>query len=161
MTESCFHKVIKTPIGDLHLVASQNGLRAIHHKSFQKPDSVKTSNTNAVLNKAEKQLKEYFKGIRKTFDIPLEPEGTSFQIKVWKELRRIPYGKTISYGEQAKNLGDKKKARAVGSANGKNPISIIVPCHRVIGANGNLAGFGWGLEIKRFLLDLEFKNNIN
>jgi methylated-DNA-[protein]-cysteine S-methyltransferase len=101
------------------------------------------------------QLDAYFKGELTCFDLELKPRGTQFQKKVWQELTQIPYGKTISYGELAKRIGNPKASRAVGSANGKNPISIIVPCHRVIGKNGSLTGFGGGLGVKQTLLDLE------
>lgn len=108
-----------------------------------------------MLDRAERQLAEYFLGDRREFDLPLEPEGTEFQLSVWQVLRTIPYGETISYGEQARRLGDAKKARAVGGANGKNPLSIVVPCHRVIGASGALTGFGGGVDVKETLLRLE------
>ncbi len=109
----------------------------------------------ALLNKVENQLNEYFNFKRITFDIPLKPAGTEFQKKAWAELLKIPYGKFISYGEQAKRIGNAKASRAVGAANGKNPIGIIIPCHRVLGANGSLTGFAGGLSMKKKLLDLE------
>lgn len=102
-----------------------------------------------------RQLKTYFAGKQKKFDLELNPMGTDFQKKVWEQLVKIPYGQTISYGELAKRVGNPKASRAVGMANGKNPISIIIPCHRVIGKNGSLTGFGGGIDVKRFLLDLE------
>ena len=101
------------------------------------------------------QLKEYFAGTRKVFDVPLDIEGTDFQKRVWSELQKIPYGKTISYKSLSEKLGDVKAIRAVGKANGQNPIAIIIPCHRVIGANGNLVGYAGGLDIKEKLLHLE------
>ena len=101
------------------------------------------------------QLKEYFAGTRKEFDVPLDIEGTDFQKRVWNELQKIPYGKTISYKTLSEKLGDVKAIRAVGKANGQNPIAIIIPCHRVIGANGNLVGYAGGLAIKEKLLHLE------
>lgn len=110
---------------------------------------------NQILNRAQVQLKEYFSGKRFSFDLPLEPKGTEFQKQVWQQLLKIPYGQHISYGEQAKRLGRPKAARAVGGANGKNPIGIIIPCHRVIGASGHLTGFAGGLDIKTQLLSLE------
>ena len=106
---------------------------------------------------ARKQLGEYFKGKRMTFDLPLAPEGTEFQQSVWKQLRKISYGRTKSYGEIANKVGNPRASRAVGAANGRNPISIIVPCHRVIGADGKLTGFGGGIERKRWLLEHEQK----
>ncbi|MCF6246054.1 MAG: methylated-DNA--[protein]-cysteine S-methyltransferase [Desulfobacula sp.] len=104
---------------------------------------------------AQLQLKEYFKGQRKHFCLELNPMGTAFQKQVWQELVIIPYGQTISYGELAEKIGNPNASRAVGMANGKNPISIIIPCHRVIGKNGSLTGFGGGLEVKKYLLELE------
>ncbi len=111
--------------------------------------------TKEVLDKTEKQLKEYFAGSRTTFDLPLEPSGTDFQLSVWELLRKIPYGVTTSYGELARRLGEPKASRAVGAANGANPIPIIVPCHRVVGSKGELTGFGGGIERKRWLLEHE------
>jgi methylated-DNA-[protein]-cysteine S-methyltransferase len=108
-----------------------------------------------VLARAGQQLGEYFAGTRTTFDIPLDAPGTAFQRRVWDALRAIPYGTTLSYGELARRLGDVRATRAVGAANGKNPIPIIVPCHRVVGANGALTGFGGGLDRKRWLLEHE------
>ena len=152
--------VMPSPLGPLVLVASDQGLRAI----LWGPDDalrVEIGEVNAgpdpagVLAATEVQLNEYFEGQRTDFDIALDPVGTPFQKSVWEVLRTIPYGETITYGEQAKRLGDAKKARAVGAANGRNPISIIVPCHRVVGSNGSLTGFAAGLDSKAFLLDLE------
>jgi methylated-DNA-[protein]-cysteine S-methyltransferase len=101
------------------------------------------------------QLREYFEGRRRSFDVPLEPTGSSFELAVWTALREIPYGETVSYGELAARIGRPEAARAVGVANARNPIAVIVPCHRVIGADGSLTGYGGGLERKRLLLDLE------
>ena len=106
----------------------------------------------------KKQLEEYFKGKRRLFDVPVVIKGTDFQMQVWEELLKIPYAETISYGEQATRIGDKNKARAVGMANGFNPISILIPCHRVIGSNGHLVGFGGGLDKKAWLLTHEQSN---
>lgn len=113
---------------------------------------------NAILQEAIKQLEEYFQGTRKHFDLPLEISGTPFQKQVWKELTKIPYGKTLSYGEIAKNIDNPKASRAVGNANNKNKISIVIPCHRVIGSKGNLVGFGGGLWRKKWLLEHEEKH---
>lgn len=110
---------------------------------------------NEVLDRAAEQLTEYFAGARTEFDLPLAPIGTEFQQVAWAALRRIPYGETISYGQQADAMGDRKKARAVGAANGKNPIPIVVPCHRVVGSNGHLTGFAGGIGVKAWLLDHE------
>ena len=111
----------------------------------------------AVLKKARRQLEEYFAGQRTEFDIPLKPKGTEFQRSVWKALREIPFGETRSYSQQAALLKNPKAVRAVGAANGKNPIWIIVPCHRVIGADGSLTGYAGGVDVKKYLLDLESK----
>ena len=105
--------------------------------------------------RAARQLRAYFAGERSDFDIPLSPEGTEFQRRVWHELERIPYGCTISYGELAKRVGNPKASRAVGAANGANPLPIVVPCHRVIGADGTLTGFGAGIDVKAKLLEIE------
>jgi methylated-DNA-[protein]-cysteine S-methyltransferase len=107
------------------------------------------------LDEARRQLEAYFAGELREFDLPLAPEGSEFQLRVWEQLRAIPYGETISYGELARRVGDPAAARAVGLANGRNPLPVIVPCHRVIGADGALTGFGGGLERKRRLLELE------
>jgi methylated-DNA-[protein]-cysteine S-methyltransferase len=119
-------------------------------------DAPAAAAAGAVLAKAVAQLDEYFRGERTDFDLPLEPAGTAFQREAWQALLTIPFGETISYGEQAVRLGDKNKSRAVGAANGKNPIPIVVPCHRVVGSNGHLTGFAGGLDTKAWLLDHEF-----
>ena len=150
-----------TPVGELRLIAGERGLRAIlwgaedaaRIASIDEADVV--DGPNAVLDQAVSQLEEYFDGTRREFDLPLDPQGTPFQQSVWMVLRTIPYGRTISYGQQAGQLGDPNKARAVGAANGKNPLSIVVPCHRVIGAGGQLTGFAAGLDVKSWLLDHE------
>jgi methylated-DNA-[protein]-cysteine S-methyltransferase len=147
---------MKTPVGELFIAGRDGKLTDVlfrrPRKGFPGPMWEKSDKPFAEV---KKQLAEYFRGDRKKFDLKLAPEGTSFQIAVWRQLRRIPYGKTISYGEQASRIGNPKAARAVGAANGENPISIIVPCHRVIGADGRLTGFGGGLGKKKLLLDLE------
>ncbi|MBR0104378.1 MAG: methylated-DNA--[Firmicutes bacterium] len=112
-----------------------------------------------LIGKCLNQLEEYFEGKRKTFSIPVKLEGTPFQLKVWETLLEIPYGETRTYGEIAKAIGSPKAARAVGMANNKNPVCIIVPCHRVVGAGGALVGYAWGLEMKERLLELERKNS--
>jgi methylated-DNA-[protein]-cysteine S-methyltransferase len=138
----------------LLLVASEKGLKALHFG----PAGVKghaRSSDNAVLKKAETQLAEYFAGRRRKFDLPIDLSGTPFQQKAWKALLKIPFGKTVSYSEQAGMTGDPAKARAVGGANGKNPLPIIVPCHRVVGKDGSLGGYSSGIKIKEFLLSHE------
>ena len=149
----------KSPVGRLTLVASDIGLRAV---LWPEDDPLRVrglegvkKGTSEILTNATVQLDEYFAGVRQDFDLALDPVGTPFQQQVWDVLRSIPYGQTMSYGEQAHALGDSKKARAAGSANGKNPLSIVVPCHRVIGVNGSLTGFAGGMAAKKFLLDLE------
>ena len=159
------YKKLKTPVGKMVLVADQKAIvmfgwedffaKEASNKEQSKWGEMKPNSKNTIIAKAEKQLEEYFKGKRKSFDLPLAPEGTEFQKSVWRELSKISYGETISYGEQAKRIGKPKAMRAVGGANGKNPIAIIVPCHRVIGANGTLTGFGGGLKAKTYLLELE------
>jgi len=152
---------IDSPVGTLRLIAGERGLRAIlwgaedvaRIASIDEDDLIE--GTTAVLDEAATQLEEYFAGTRREFDLPLDPLGTPFQQSAWMVLRTIPYGKTMSYGQQARQLGDPNKARAVGAANGKNPLSIVVPCHRVIGSGGQLTGFAAGVEIKSWLLDHE------
>ena len=159
MTRAYYYKIVSSPVGELKLVASDKGLAAVLFNGKRGRAALEgalaKSDTHPILVRVEKQLAEYFSGKRKAFDVPLEANGTVFQQKAWRELQKIPYGKTISYGEQAKGLGDAKKARACGMANGRNPLSIIVPCHRVIGASGSLTGFGGGLKTKQYLLELE------
>jgi methylated-DNA-[protein]-cysteine S-methyltransferase len=163
MQKTYYFKTVTSPVGQLRLVASDKGLVSVLFNGgrgqAKLPDGLLEQNeTHPILRQAEKQLSEYFSGKRKDFHLPLEIKGSVFQTKAWRELQKIPYGGTISYGEQAKRLGDAKKARAAGMANGRNPISIIVPCHRVIGASGALTGFGGGLKVKQYLLDHERKN---
>jgi methylated-DNA-[protein]-cysteine S-methyltransferase len=155
--------VVDTPIGPLTLVASGRGLRAVMWPD-EELGRVRLDATDAaaagtpaeaILQTASEQLGQYFDGERTTFDVALDPVGTDFQQTAWAALRTIPYGETISYGEQAARLGDRRKARAVGAANGRNPISIIVPCHRVVGSTGALTGFAGGLSTKAWLLDHE------
>lgn len=157
-----FHTItIDSPVGKLRLIAGERGLRAVlwgaedvaRIASIDEADLIE--GTTAVLDEAATQLEEYFAGSRREFDLPLDPLGTPFQQSAWMVLRTIPYGKTMSYGQQARQLGDPNKARAVGAANGRNPLSIVVPCHRVIGSGGQLTGFAAGVEIKSWLLDHE------
>lgn len=162
-------RVIGAPIGPLTLVASDHGLRAV---LWPDDDPARVGLTvgstvgltaragagavaDAILDIAEVQLGEYFTAGRRTFDVALDPVGTAFQHSVWSALQTIPYGATITYGEQAALLGDRRKARAVGAANGRNPISIIVPCHRVVGSDGSLTGFAAGVGTKAWLLEHE------
>ncbi len=142
---------IQTPIGFAELKGDENGLASISVLSQDKPIGI----IPEVLEDAVYQFQEYFEGKREQFTLKLNPEGTDFQKKVWKELQTIPYGKTMSYLELSKQLGDIKAIRAVASANGKNPLWIVVPCHRVIGSNGDLVGYAGGLARKKWLLELE------
>ena len=148
-----------SPVGTLLLTADEEALTGIHFSGGRRAQTVgadwKEKPGHPVLRKVVRQLDEYFAGKRKTFDLPLAPDGTPFQRAVWKALRAIPYGKTQSYGDIARRIGRPKAVRAVGAANGANPISIVVPCHRVIGADGSLTGYGGGLPRKRRLLALE------
>jgi len=143
---------IVSPIGILAIAADGEYLTNLVFGSCV-PDAKEGSST--ILNNAISQLNEYFAGTRKSFDLPLKFSGTEFQKLVWRELQNIPYGKTISYKELAEKTGNIKACRAVGMANNKNPIPIIIPCHRVIGASGKLTGYAGGLEVKKFLLELE------
>lgn len=148
---------LKSPIGPLTLIARAEGLTHVFFPGHEGPlpagdDSPAAA---AVLARAAEQLGEYFAGRRQRFDLPLAPTGTDFQRSVWLGLREIPYGATLSYGELARRVGRPQAVRAVGAANGANPLPVIVPCHRVIGANGRLTGFGGGLPAKMALLELE------
>lgn len=155
-----YHTIISSPVGKLKLVASDDGLCEVLFDGGRGKNGLKSAakENHPVLTKAARQLAEYFAGTRRTFDVPLDIQsGTPFQKKAWKALTRIPYGKTVSYREQAEAIGDARKARPIGQANGRNPLSIIVPCHRVIGASGKLTGYGGGLSKKEYLLRLEQK----
>lgn len=155
-----------SPVGELTIGATDDGIRFVlwnneDHTSSPKASDVDVSSNGsaerreALLAEAVSQLEEYFEGERTEFDLPLDPQGTPFQQSAWLMLRTIPYGQTVSYAHQARTLGDVNKSRAVGAANGKNPIGIIVPCHRVVGSDGSLTGFGGGLESKAWLIDHE------
>jgi methylated-DNA-[protein]-cysteine S-methyltransferase len=149
-----------TPIGTLTIVASDDG---VAHLLFdgQTPDQVGLTedlpvvDDDPVLSAAEAQIHEYFAGDRRDFDLPLDLHGTEFQIAAWRALASVPYGETTSYGEQAERIGRPGAFRAVGAANGKNPVPIILPCHRIVGVNGSLTGFAGGLELKQWLLSME------
>jgi methylated-DNA-[protein]-cysteine S-methyltransferase len=148
--------VVASPVGKLRLIASDKGLVAIDVRNVKTSnDQVKNAAAQKILSATKKQLEQYFAGKRTAFDIPLDLEGTDFQQLAWRALCRIPFGKTISYGDQAKNIKKPKAFRAVGSANGKNPIPIIVPCHRVVASDGSLGGYSLGLKMKKQLLALE------
>jgi methylated-DNA-[protein]-cysteine S-methyltransferase len=159
-----FYKEIESPVGKLKLVASADALVAVlwerEDRNRVKLDAAMLDSQQPILLETERQLSEYFSGGRTEFDLPLQPDGSEFQKKVWQALREIPFGQTRSYLELAKALGSSKAARAVGAANSKNPLSIIVPCHRVVGADGSLTGFAGGIETKAALLAHESRSNV-
>jgi methylated-DNA-[protein]-cysteine S-methyltransferase len=156
---SLAYKFVDSPIGKLTLVASAKGLVAILWENDSprrvRLEALVEDKRHPVLVETERQLKEYFLGRRNAFSLPLDMRGTDFQQSVWQALLAIPFGETRSYGELAKQLGNPQATRAVGAANGRNPISIVVPCHRVIGSSGKLTGFAGGLDAKAYLLGLE------
>ena len=147
------YTTIDSPIGELLLAGDEEGLRRVSMSPFSVASD--WTRDDEFFGDACGQLEQYFRGERREFDLPLKLDGNSFELSVWDALREIPYGETTSYGKVARSLGHPDAPRAVGAANGRNPVAIIVPCHRVIGANGSLTGYGGGLERKRFLLDLE------
>jgi methylated-DNA-[protein]-cysteine S-methyltransferase len=151
------YAVLPTPIGDLLAIGEGGSLREIRFaRTWRARDiSPRWAQGSAVLAETARQLDEYFAGARRRFDLPLAARGNGFQQRVWDALRRIEYGTTTSYGEIARRIGHPDAARAVGAANGANPIPIVVPCHRVIGADGSLTGFGGGLPLKQWLLQHE------
>lgn len=155
------HTVLDSPVGPLTVVADREGLTAVYFADhLRRPDAagfgpVVTPVADELLDRAARQLGEYFLGARRAFDLPLAPVGAPFQRAVWDLLIAIPYGETCSYGALARRLGDVGLARAVGTANAANPLSVVVPCHRVVGSDGSLTGYAGGLARKRLLLDLE------
>ena len=159
MSEPHLFQKLSTPIGNLTLVATQAGLRAVLWPDddirISFPTDLTPSSTDPVLTKTALQLQQYFAKERTAFDVPLDLQGTDFQQAAWQALARIPYGNTWTYKQQAEHLGRPRAVRAIGAANGKNPVSIVLPCHRVIGMNGALTGFAGGLEAKKYLLLLE------
>jgi len=157
-----FHTTYQSPVGPLLLMSDGQSLTGLHtdsdkHRPAKRPDWIEKDSA-APFAEVKKQLDAYFRGRLTEFDLALAPQGTEFQLRVWRELRGIPYGETISYAELARRIGNSKASRAVGMANSRNPISIIVPCHRVIGADNSLTGYAGGLERKRMLLVHEAKN---
>ena len=155
-----FIKYIDTKLGKIGIVEEDYKISKIiiGKKDNKKCYSNYEEKDTMLLLKAKKELEEYFSGKRKIFDLPLKQEGTEFQKRVWEALKKIPYGTTVTYKEIAKMIGNEKASRAVGMANNKNNIPIIIPCHRVIGSNGNLIGYALGLDMKKYLLDLESEN---
>lgn len=152
-----WYDYLSTPIGKLLLATDAQGLREVWFETgkHRKQPDPSWQHDPLRLAFARKQLEEYFGGTRTVFDLPLHPIGTPFQVAVWRALANIPYGTTISYGEMARRIGQPQAVRAVGAANGRNPLPIVLPCHRVIGADGSLTGFGGGLPTKRYLLAME------
>ena len=154
---SVIYTTMDSPIGELLLLGDGEALHGLDMQAGRNPLAIQPRwrRDDDAFADVRDQLEEYFGGRRTSFDIPMHLEGTAFQRTVWHALTEIPYGETISYGELARRIGRPDRARAVGTANGQNPIAVIVPCHRVIGADGKLVGYGGGLENKRLLLDLE------
>lgn len=149
-----------SPVGELRIVVSDHGVRAVlwedDHDRIAGLDAEPIgADDDPIARRAVDQLTEYFAGERTAFDLPLDPVGTEFQVAAWRALGEIPYGETRTYGEQAAGIGRPTAVRAIGAANGKNPLSIVLPCHRVVGADGSLTGFAGGLDAKRFLLTHE------
>jgi methylated-DNA-[protein]-cysteine S-methyltransferase len=157
MNAQLLYTTMTSPIGDLLLVGDGTALTRLHMLEAPRPvtPSPEWRREDEPFADVARQLSEYFAGGRREFDLPLALQGNDFELRVWAALREIPYGETVSYGQIAREIGAPTAARAVGLANGRNPISVIVPCHRVIGADGSLTGYGGGLPRKRYLLDLE------
>jgi methylated-DNA-[protein]-cysteine S-methyltransferase len=143
-----------TKIGKIGIAEQEGSITDIFFGNEQLPAEPIEKET-PIIKEAAKQLEEYFSGIRKDFDLPLSPKGTEFQLATWKALTTIPYGETRSYKQMAEQIGNTKACRAIGLANNRNPIAIVIPCHRVIGSKGTLVGYGGGLELKKYLLELE------
>lgn len=154
---ACCYQWMKSPVGKLLLAADESGLRFLLFADGRTPPRIDPSwkHDSRLLQEPVRQLRAFFAGELHRFDLPLAPQGTEFQKRVWDALLEIPFGETTSYGELARRLGNPTASRAVGLANGSNPIAIIIPCHRVIGSNGKLTGYGGGLPNKRWLLDFE------
>lgn len=151
--EKLYYGYYKSPIGNLRIVVDESSLVELDFNEDEK----KQSDEHRYINEVKKQLDEYFKGTRELFDLNIKMNGTDFQNKVWNELTKIPYGETISYKELATRIGNDKACRAVGNANNKNKISIVIPCHRVVGSNKKLVGYAGGLEKKEWLINHENK----
>jgi methylated-DNA-[protein]-cysteine S-methyltransferase len=157
-----FRGTVKAPFGTLTVVASDKGVRFCmfdndaHPKSFEGL-TIHDDANHPMVKEAVKQLREYLAGTRKKFDLKLDLQGTEFQVAAWRSLAKVPYGKTASYAQQAASIGRPKAVRAIGGANGRNPVAVILPCHRIIGADGSLTGFGGGLPVKVWLLEHEQK----
>jgi methylated-DNA-[protein]-cysteine S-methyltransferase len=154
MSNKTFYTIVDSPLGPILLAGNNEGLRELNFQEGKRPTPIGADWEKNAVPFAETiaQLQAYFAGELQEFDLPLAPTGTPFQITVWRELQAIPYGETISYGELARRIGKPKAARAVGLANGANPLPLVVPCHRVVGSDGRLTGYGGGLPIKEALL---------
>jgi len=159
MKDSIYHISLQTPVGSLRIFADDHFLYqiAFPDSAGEYPAASTTLQEHPLLSRAAAQLMEYFSGCRQAFDLPLSPQGTRFQQAVWDLMQDIPFGETRTYGELAAHLGNPNKARAVGGAANKNPLPLVIPCHRVVGTNGKLTGFAGGIETKLFLLELEQK----
>jgi methylated-DNA-[protein]-cysteine S-methyltransferase len=166
MGDTVCKAIFSSPLGDLLLTERDGGLAGVDLVDASAPghglggfpaasDAAGPNGRGETLLQAQRQLEAYFAGRLRTFDLPLRPRGTPFQLRVWAALRQIPYGETISYSGLARRIGRPSAARAVGRALGQNPLAVVVPCHRVVGASGSLTGFAWGIERKRRLLELE------
>jgi methylated-DNA-[protein]-cysteine S-methyltransferase len=153
MTTTC--TTVPSPLGELLLIAEDGRLTGLHMPAEKHSPPAAAVRDESAFTTVRLQLEEYFAERRSTFDVPLAPAGTPFQQRVWEELQRVGFGETITYAELAGRIGRPTAIRAAGAANGANPVSILIPCHRVIGSDGTLTGYGGGLEAKRFLLDLE------
>ena len=155
-----FQSTVTAPFGVVTVVVSDLGVRYVtfandaHPKSFAGMNIV-TGKSQPILDSVDEQLREYFAGTRRSFDVPLDLHGTEFQVEAWQSLARVPYGKTASYAQQAASIGRPKAVRAIGGANGRNPVAIVLPCHRIVGSDGSLTGFGGGIEVKKWLLTHE------
>jgi methylated-DNA-[protein]-cysteine S-methyltransferase len=157
MTTTMLYTTTESPIGELLLVGDGSALHRLDMREGRRPVAIDAAwkRDDGAFTEVSGQLAEYFDGARRAFDVPLALAGNPFELRVWEALCEIPYGHTASYGQIAKRIGEPSAPRAVGLANGRNPIAVIVPCHRVIGSDGSLTGYGGGLERKRLLLDLE------
>lgn len=157
MSGALLYTTVDSPIGELLLLGDGGALRGLYMQEGRKPGTVPRgwARDPEAFVEVRTQLGEYFAGERRSFDLPLEPAGSPFQLQVWRALREVGYGETLSYGELARRIGRPNAPRAVGAANGANPLSVVIPCHRLVGADGTLTGYGGGIERKRLLLDLE------
>ena len=156
-SEPAWETVLDTPLGPLRLAGKAQGLTVVGFAEGEPParQQLDCHEDSGLIAEAKQQLREYFDGQRQRFTLPVAPAGTPFQQRVWQELQKIPWGTTTTYGEIARRIGQPTAVRAVGSANGRNPVAIVIPCHRVIGSDGNLTGYAGGIATKRRLLQLE------